>query len=205
MLSHSDNLPPKDHIEKLLNKVDISDIINILKATYSEHNVVENYIDKFNTNVMLVYNELKKTYKNDNMKQSVCNAMNYYLDFITKAIYVSNIRNDLKDDIINYFLENIWKMKGYCDSCECKRIKDTYITHINCLINQLQDRNYLARETRSITEENIIPLGTRMRVKIKMIEFLKKYLSKNRDEAFLSSIDNRRYNVEYSAYLSQFD
>ncbi|GAW84723.1 variable surface protein [Plasmodium gonderi] len=145
----SEKFPPIEFTKILFKKVDISMVESIIKNTSIDHVDVEIFLNKMNPDVIVEYNKLIKEHMLDNEKINYCNALNYYLNFMTEIVNALKISKDIISSIINFNVEGAW-IKYYCDTCYCKRRKNVYSTHVNCLITKLRDNIYVNHDLENI-------------------------------------------------------
>ncbi|GAW84508.1 variable surface protein [Plasmodium gonderi] len=159
--NNSIDIPPKEFTKELLKHVNIRDLVNKIKTPSIDISATEYWVNGFNSSVISSYNILKNKYNDWIFKEQRCNAMNYYLNLITSAIYASNISNTIRDETISSELYSNWQKRYYCDNCDCYREETKYSTHINLVLAKLKDNSYdhdIVQNLEACISPNIAPV-----------------------------------------------
>ncbi|GAW84468.1 variable surface protein [Plasmodium gonderi] len=150
--TNMDNLPSNKYINKLLQSANINDLLSKTNSRNSS-DVVE-WIQKYYSDVIISYNEIRKECIIDSKNQKCCRDVNYYLDFVKSIIKLSNFNSGANIDMIA-MLEEQWNNKLSASDYKCERGKSVESTLRRCILKQIydfkDDISYLDNKTYSHT------------------------------------------------------
>ncbi|GAW84704.1 variable surface protein [Plasmodium gonderi] len=133
------NLPSYKIIEQLLKGKDISELESLICSSVNSSDILEE-ITNFNASIQVGYNNIKKECTTSN-NQKCCRALNYYLDFVTANIYLSQIMGEFKPDLIVQ-LEEPWITRRSSNNYKCDRENDKNSILKRCIIKEIYDFHY---------------------------------------------------------------
>ncbi|GAW84615.1 variable surface protein [Plasmodium gonderi] len=145
------NLPSNKIIEDLLDGKDINNLKSLISSSDNSSDIIEK-ITEFNTSIQVGYNKIKKECTTTN-NQKCCRTLNYYLDFVTANIYLSQIMDKFKPDLIVQ-LEDPWNTKRSSEDYVCDRETDNYSILKRCIVKQIYDFNYDKNYLNTYSDKN---------------------------------------------------
>ncbi|GAW84640.1 hypothetical protein PGO_004140 [Plasmodium gonderi] len=132
-------LPSNKLVKELLNNVDIHKELSEIKISTDSSEIISKITD-FNASIQVGYNKIKDECTTLN-NQKCCRALNYYLDIVTANIYLSQLMDNFKPDLIT-FLEEPWNTKRNNPNYQCDRDTDKFSILKRCIIKQIYDFHY---------------------------------------------------------------
>ncbi|SBS89294.1 PIR Superfamily Protein [Plasmodium ovale curtisi] len=136
---NADDLPSNEFKNIFEEKIQIDELKSHCESSDDKFGDIEEWVTKYNPNIILSYNIINKTCTSKNNNAKCCRYINYYIDHIIDIINSSHLRKEYKERL-SELIENLWEGRlNSSSSYNCTREKQAYSTVERCILKQIYD------------------------------------------------------------------